>query len=73
MAFGISLSPCSNAVVQNFQLRWALLSGPYGFQLVGLTSQLASGHMKTAYLELPVRKPLPEEFVANPQTDLIML
>ncbi len=28
--------------------------------------------MKAAYLELPVRKPLPEEFVANPQTHHIM-
>lgn len=31
------------------------------------------GHMKAAYLVLPVRKSFPEEFVANPQTDLIML
>lgn len=73
LAFSLAFSPFSNVVVQNYQLWWALLSSPYGFQLVDLTSQLAPGHMKAAYLELPVRKPLPEEFVANPQTHRIML
>lgn len=73
LAFSLAFSPFSNVVVQNYQLWWALLSSSYGFQLVDLTSQLAPGHMKAAYLELPVRKPLPEEFVANPRTHHIML
>lgn len=73
LAFSLPLSPFSDVVVQIYQLWWALLSSPYGFQLVELTNQIAVGHMKAAYLVLPVRKSFPEEFVANPQTDLIML